>query len=121
MDVFVRAIFEEIHSNQDDKAFFLILSRSEVQQKLHHIFGSMPDGQRNPCWETLLWGAPNFRKEELESSQSDVHVLALGSILAALGLSVPPYRAVPEELLVALLTQVTHSFGERVMLTIVRW
>jgi hypothetical protein len=84
-----------------------------VQEKLYHVFGSMADGQRNSCWEALLSASPNWQvanlKEDgaiLPESCPPRSFFSLSSIVAALGLSVPPYRAVPEDLLVLLLSEV---------------
>jgi hypothetical protein len=113
VDVFLKAIFEDINANANDKAYSDILNNSVVQEKLYHVFGSMADGQRNSCWEALLSASPKWQIADLKENGETLpesgplrSFFSLSSIVAALGLSVAPYRAVPEDLLVLLLSEV---------------
>lgn len=45
---------EQIISTKTDHGFFILLNKSKIQKKLHQLLGSIPDGQRNACWSSLL-------------------------------------------------------------------
>lgn len=100
IDVFIRSIFEDISAHGTDKAFSTVLRTAEVQSMLNHIFGTMADEQRNNCWEALLLSNIRTTDEKYTSVES------CSFILAPLGLSVAPYRPVPESLMLQLLSQV---------------
>lgn len=99
--------------NDNDQAYSEVLNNSVVQEKLYHVFGTMADGQRNSCWEAFLSASPNWHIADLKEDVSTLPeaiplrtYFSLSSLVGALGLSVPPYRAVPEDLLVLLLSEV---------------
>lgn len=123
-------MIEEIIASNNDRGFFNILNISQVQQKLFQLLGSIPDGQRNACWNALLIILPkdDDSNDNIDNNNSDNQtenienpmiqhssralncIFSLGNILSAIGLSVQPFRPVPENVMVLLLSEVFFIF-----------
>lgn len=124
-------MIEEIILTKTDHGFFILLSVPEVQKKFHQILGSIPDGQRNSCWSSLLVILSNNNiidknnennlqlnmNEQLLTFENQMSkyrslncIFSLGNILSSIGLSVQQFRPVPENVIVLITSEVFFLF-----------